>query len=184
MCALLAVAVRSNIDCRHSNEFGHPGTRPGCHGLNAGAPDGKFLHRYKSLGRSGPYSACRTRCGADAARDSPRPNPDGLRYREHHRSKPGTNAPNGVSSPRLHLRKAAQRQLGTPQAVGELKIVCKPRPCALSRHSAEGLALRRLFRSSKPGYGFSGLLVRSAREQMPAPDRSHDRAGVDEKRAI
>jgi hypothetical protein len=137
VCAgFFGAAVSINIDAGAQTNWGTPAEGRGA-GPNACAPDGGCLRQYKWLGRSGPYSAHRTRCRADAVR-SPRSNSNDLRRREHRRTNRGTNAANGVWPLRLHLRQAVQPQLGTPHAVCELKIVCKIGPCALSCLSAEG----------------------------------------------
>ncbi len=169
---------------RCSNEFGgHPGGQAGVPMVaSAGAPDGGWLHRYERHGRTSPYNAHRTRCRADVSRRAP--DLDGVRPRHDRSSRPARNAPSGVWPPQLQLRLAVQQQPGTPRTVCRLKIRYIPGPSALSRLSAEGLALRLLFRSGRPSYGPFGLLVRTAREHVRPIARSNDRPDAARKRAI
>jgi hypothetical protein len=84
----------------------------------------------------------------------------------------------------LQLRLTGQQQPETPRTVCGLKIRYTPGPFALSCLSAEGLALRRLFRSGGPSYGPFGHLVRTAREHVRPIARSNDRPDAARKRAI
>jgi hypothetical protein len=74
------------------------------------------------------------------------------------------------------VRKAVQQQLGPPRAAGELKIVCKSRPCALSCLSAEGWPCAGYFDPANPVTDSSVWLGMHASKCPPPNDRMIGRA--------
>jgi hypothetical protein len=78
----------------------------------------------------------------------------------------------------------SREQSGMPLTVCRLKIHCAPGPYVPPACFGEGLALRRLFRSSKLRYECLGLFVQTARAQMSPTARSNDRSNDGHERVI
>jgi hypothetical protein len=112
---------------------------------NAGAAGGRWLHQGERRGAPDRHSVRRTGYRAGLARCSA--GSSGIHGRGDRWWRSAIGALNGVSPLQQDRRTAARDP--HQQTVCSLKICCTPWPCPLSRLSAEGLALRRLFRSCK-----------------------------------